>query len=976
MKNTFLLLGLSVLSIPAMAQHTSSYEKSVFHNAPATIATNSTGAKRMPDNSKTGIPGWQGTIQANGVSDLFGPAVNIPGNTVDAKAQYCFDNYFAAAGIVKNEWLQSRKEIAAHASFVDFSQRINGHKVAYSRIAFRFTNDGRLVRVQIKSYGKNGIDQQPKIMAEDALSAANRDLTGTTITEQKISGDWVWFPVPGDNGYTLHPAWPFTINGFADKAELKLSGFVDALTGEVLYRTNEIKDNVDLTVKGTVYKNGTQNAATDEPLADLAITINGTIYYTDTAGLLSDPSLTLPSVATLPLQGRWSKVRAFTASNATPTFNDTITANGTTYLYPVTGISSSRHVNAYYHVNRVHDFMKSYYPTFTDMDIQLPTNVDLTSGTCNAYYNGASINFYAAGGGCNSFAEIGDIIYHEYGHGISDKFYQAHSTSTINNGALNEANSDIWAISITHNPILGQNAYTNGGYIRRYDQAPKVYPQDIQGEVHNDGEIIAGAWWDVAVNIGSVDTMTKLFILTYYDVPDGPNGTEGLVYHDVLMSALMNDDNDNDLSNGTPNFAAIVKAFAKHGIYLLNDADIIHQELAHQPTNAPITVNTTITSTYSPLIQDVKLFYRLRGTTAWDTLTMNNNGANAYTTQIPAQAQEGTIIDYFFAVNDVSNNVIAYAPVGFNPSVATTESTLPYQFGVGIAARDSNQFEGATTGWAIGNNSGDNTTKGIWIQAVPIQSSVMGTVNSGSLICQTGADHTSGTGKCLVTGNALAPTQVITTNAVLKGKTTVISPAFDLTGYTAPVIEYYRWFSNDRGQNPRKDQWLVQVRDTNNIFWKNVDQTYQSDYSWRRRIFGVKQYLPTALNVQVKFTANDATNGSLPNQGQSVVEAAVDDFFIYDNASNSSTGVPNVPTADKAMIYPNPAADVINVSLPDKMNGTIGMYDVTGKVIFEQPTSAGNSLYHINTSQLPSGQYLLVIKSANTIQTKKVTVMH
>jgi hypothetical protein len=41
-----------------------------------------------------------------------------------------------------------------------------------------------------------------------------------------------------------------------------------------------------------------------------------------------------------------------------------------------------------------------------------------------------------------------------------------------------------------------------GTNVRRYDVEPKVYPQDLVGEVHADGEIIAGAWWDVNENFG------------------------------------------------------------------------------------------------------------------------------------------------------------------------------------------------------------------------------------------------------------------------------------------------------------------------------------------------------------------------------------------------------------------------------------------------------------------------------------------
>ncbi|WP_165836411.1 T9SS type A sorting domain-containing protein [Taibaiella soli] len=987
MKRSLILLGLSAAFLPAVAQK-SSYEVSVFRNANAPVTQAKTGnaANMRTQEGRIIIPGW-GINTANiTVNDFFGPAITVPGSTLVQKAQYCFDNYLTSAGLNKNDWQLTRNEVTPRATFVEFQQTLNGQEVQFSRISFRFTNDGKLVRINLKSYGQDGITQTPVISAAAALEAAGSDLTDAVITSKTTGADWSWFPVPSANGYKLRPVWSYTIEAATkNDGPLKLTGFVDAISGDILYRTNEIKEGGDLTIKGTVYKNGTLNAATDEPLTDLAVTINGAIYYSDSAGYFNDPNLTLPAVATIPLQGKWSKVFDINNGSLTPTVNDTINAAGTQFVYPATGTSNSRLVNSYYHVNRVHDFMKGYYPTFTGMDIMLPTNVDLTSGTCNAFYNGNSINFYAAGGGCKSFAEIGDIIYHEYGHGISDKFYQAHSPngSTIRNGALNEASSDIWAISITHNPILGQYCYTNqpNSYIRRYDQTPKVYPQDIQHEVHADGEIIAGAWWDVAVNTGSVDTMTKLFTDVYYDTPDGPNGTEGVVYHDVLISALMSDDDDNNLSNGTPHFTEIVKAFAKHGIYLLSDATITHQEIAHQPISTPVSVNASVSLTYQSWLQDVKLVYRVRGK-AWDTLAMTNNGNMNFSAQIPGIDTGGKLIDYYIAVSDITGTTSAYAPTLFNPILAAntspvtySQSNIPYQFGIGLVAVDSNQFEGATTGWRIGNNTNDNTTRGIWVQAVPLASYTSAAL--GSLICQTGNDHTTGSGKCLITGNASSSSQSITTNAVLSGKTTVITPAFDLTGYQQPIIEYYRWYSNDRGSNPRKDQWQVQVRDTVNTLWKNVEYTYQSDYVWRRRIFSVSEFLTSTAHVQLQFTAYDAVNQNLTGNGQSVVEAGIDDFFIYDKVSTNPASVNNVAPAEKAKIYPNPADGVVNISLPANTKGSMGVYDITGKVIYELTLDGTNTNYHIGTSQLPAGQYLLVIKTDNhTIQTSKISVVH
>ena len=52
---------------------------------------------------------------------------------------------------------------------------------------------------------------------------------------------------------------------------------------------------------------------------------------------------------------------------------------------------------------------------------------------------------------------------------------------------------------------IGKGFYTdNQDGIRRYDIDPKVYPEDIVGEVHADGEIICGAWYDTHLLLGGI----------------------------------------------------------------------------------------------------------------------------------------------------------------------------------------------------------------------------------------------------------------------------------------------------------------------------------------------------------------------------------------------------------------------------------------------------------------------------------------
>ena len=71
-------------------------------------------------------------------------------------------------------------------------------------------------------------------------------------------------------------------------------------------------------------------------------------------------------------------------------------------------------------------------------------------------------------------------------------------------------------------------------------------------------------------------------------------------------------------------------------------------------------------------------------------------------------------------------------------------------------------------------------------------------------------------------------------------------------------------------------------------------------------------------------------------------------------------------------VYPNPANDVINVSLNKSTNGTISIVDVAGKVV---KTSSINGLTSsINSSDLTNGVYYVTITDGTSIVTEKVVI--
>ncbi len=969
-----MLMGLAVAFNAAQAEehtHEEGYEFSVFQNYRHLQMVNVNAVLETQDIVAANFPGWNADIDKlnSKFSDMYGPALTVPGGTHVEKANGLLAGKLTKLGLKANEWKLVRNKDAGHAWYVDYIREVGGHEVMFSKLSFRFAANGSLTRITLRTYGEVEQGITPTIAPQNALKDVTKELSGTSITSKTVDNDWLWFPVPTTKGYVMRPAYKYVVTGEGEVLPYELEGYVDAISGDLLYRMNYVHQTIDVKAQASVYKTKPSVAATTEPLAHLRVTIGGTNYETDENGDLNIPSLNAPQNATVTLRGAWSRIRQGAGNGPTPSVSTTFSNATNTFTYTTSGSANSADLNAFYHANRVHDFMKGYMPSFTGMDFSLNTVTDRTNSSCNAYYNGSSINFYAAAGNCRSFAEVGDIVYHEYGHGINREYYRDNgSPAGMTNGSLNEGYADVWSMAINKDGVVGEDAFISGGNIRSYVGAPKVYPQDIEGEVHADGEIIAGAWWDVAVNIGSEDTMTQIFVKTYPAVHDGPLGTEGKIYHEILITALQADDDDNNLSNGTPHFKQIAEAFARHGIYLMSDATLSHNELAHQAPGSAIDVNTSMTLVNPAFFQELKLIYRERGQ-AWDTVTMANTSGNNYSGQIPSQAA-GTVIDYYFAIFDFLNTSVYTVPDRFSPDAALSqEVTLPYQFAVGVNVRKKVDFETNASDWQLGIST-DNATSGTWIQASPISSSY------GSIQVQTGSDNTTGSGQCMITGNAGSQFISASVADVDRGRTTLQTPVFDLSGYYDPIIEYYRYYSNDVAtsspSNIRSDYWQVQINNTLGVIWRNVELTYQSDHKWRRKVFKLSEYYPGSTKVQMRFIASDNVIAA-SNDGQNLVEAAVDDFFIYDGAP---TSIANSPEQLRAEVYPNPADEQVKVTIPVSGNGSLQLVDLAGRVLAQQAVKEGTSVYTISTANIASGTYMVLIQTDKAIQNTKVVVKH
>ncbi len=130
-------------------------------------------------------------------------------------------------------------------------------------------------------------------------------------------------------------------------------------------------------------------------------------------------------------------------------------------------------------------------------------------------------------------AEDAEVILHEYGHAIH--FSQNFSFASEEAGAISEGFGDYWAVTVSdvvaqrlgvpeQEPLpcvadWDSTSYTRSAphCLRRLD-TDLHYPEDLNGEVHHDGQIWSHALWNIRVALGHVKADT-IILQGSFDFP-------------------------------------------------------------------------------------------------------------------------------------------------------------------------------------------------------------------------------------------------------------------------------------------------------------------------------------------------------------------------------------------------------------------------------------------------------------------------
>ncbi len=159
----------------------------------------------------------------------------------------------------------------------------------------------------------------------------------------------------------------------------------------------------------------------------------------------------------------------------------------------------------------------------------------------------------------------GDVVFHEYGHGISNRLIGNGSTALqgTQSGAMGEGWSDYWATTINGDGAVGEYVMNNSIGIRRaaysvpantiHDSYADVGNQGFA--VHNDGEVWAATLWDLRTQLGA--TITDNIVLNGMKFtpirPSFLNARDGILQADANLF-------------GGANRCAIWTVFARHGM--------------------------------------------------------------------------------------------------------------------------------------------------------------------------------------------------------------------------------------------------------------------------------------------------------------------------------------------------------------------------------------------------------------------------
>jgi hypothetical protein len=182
-------------------------------------------------------------------------------------------------------------------------------------------------------------------------------------------------------------------------------------------------------------------------------------------------------------------------------------------------------VESYYSVTLTQEYIQSL--GFTDVNNE-PQDLKPNGITIdNSFYDPTTDSITLGSGGVDD-AEDDEVIWHEYGHAIQDDQVPGYG-STTEAASIGEGFGDYWAVTMAEpqsngfdDPCVADwdaTSYdpTVPHCLRRTDE--DLTTDDLNGEVHHDGQIWSRALWDIHKRLGRETTDTIILEAQFLYTP-------------------------------------------------------------------------------------------------------------------------------------------------------------------------------------------------------------------------------------------------------------------------------------------------------------------------------------------------------------------------------------------------------------------------------------------------------------------------
>lgn len=792
-----------------------------------------------------------------------------------AAAYSFFENYKAAYRMT-----DPQSELAVGRIDVDdlgmrhvrMQQQYKGLPVIGGELVVHYTADDNLRAVN-GTY-EPGIDLEvtPALTATAAVQLAEEDLASFFGKGHPAAPELVVFPWEG----TAYLAWKLFI--YSDTPMGRWEYFVDAKTGEVIFRANRIMDTDAI---------GTGIGVMGGARSHIDVDYTGSTYqmrdYTRQAG--NNPH---------GHDGQMPAGNYIQTNIAGSSLPGSIATDSDNYW----DVESSQRpaVDGHVYTALVYDYLLHQFGRngYNGAGASMLTIVNYSGdGDNNAYWDGSRIVIWSWSSGWRSLAGCPDVIAHEWGHAVTE--YTSGLVYQKEPGALNEAFSDMIgaAFEFFHDTLdvpdwyMGENGRESGEGFRSLENPHEFgdpdtygpddpywidvincspsYSNDYCGVHTNSG--VGNKWFFLLSDGGTHNgvTVTGIGVQNAMQVAYRANAYYWSYNTDYHAAAIGTMDAADDLDPSGVWSQRAAQAWTAVNV----EVPLPALRFAF-PDGVPATVGTVDSTGFPVVIYGVyggevlagsqRLHYRVDGS-LWEHQVMAPLAGDTFTAKL-TPAPCSSVVEFYFSAQMTGGATYEEA------SMASPFSAVPV---TDITVLMDDNFE-TDLGWTVTSTA----SEGMWERGAPAQGGVRGDP----------ATDYDGSGQCFVTGNGVD-------EDIDDGTTTLISPTFDLSGGDAE-ISYARWLDNTFGASPNEDVMEVFVSNDNGASWvlaETVGPVEEAAGGWYTHSFPVADFVSPTAQMKVRFVVGDLGSGS-------VVEAAVDAFSVTRYSCSDGLPQPAIETTD------------------------------------------------------------------------------